>query len=297
MISYSLPDFTVALDLNLMFAQLMRQSPEMFLDDVRVASVYGCFPGCVMNGGRAFVRERYDAAQIDATFAAVERAGLKTRLTFTNMLVGEEQFGDEYFNLILHVADDHDVEVIVYSDALDDYIACDHSFARTLSTTRQILDPGEMNAALGRYDMVVLNYDLNKSDLFLMQVSDPTRLEVMPNELCNPHCPYRQRHYLHNSADQLAGRVTPFRPCSHEGAGFTTRTADSPTLLGNDDVRRLNATYGIESFKIVGRGVTSDLTLESYLYYLVRPEHRAGLEAALRRMGRPAGAGRPAAVE
>jgi hypothetical protein len=291
MISYSLPDFTVALNFNLMFAQLMKQTPEMFFDDVRLTSLYGCFPSCIMNGGRAYVRDRYTDAQIDATFAAVEQAGLKTRLTFTNMLVTEEQFSDEYFNRILNVADSHDVEIIVYSDALDDYIASSHRFPRTLSTTRLITEPAEMNAALARYDMVVLNYNLNKDDLFLMQVSDPARLEVMPNELCNPGCPHRQSHYRHNSADQLANRVTPFRDCRHEGLGFTTRTADSPTLLGNDDVRRLNATYGIENFKIVGRGVTSALTMESYLYYLVRPEHRAGLGAALEQVIRKGGAG------
>ncbi len=282
MITYSLPDFTVGLGYNLMFATLMRQAPQFFLPDVRVGSLYGCFPSCIMNGGRAFVRDRYTARQMDDTFSAIEGAGLKTRLTFTNMLVGEEQFGDAYFNEILRVADDHDVEVIVYSDALDDYIARNHAFSRTLSTTRRITEPVEMNAALARYDMVVLNYDLNKDRAFLAAVDDPARLEVMPNELCNPHCPHRQRHYEHNSRDQLRNEVTPFRDCRHEGPGFTTRTATSPTLLGNDDVRALARDFGVQNFKVVGRGVTSDLTLESYLYYLARPEHRAGLAGALR---------------
>lgn len=281
MISYSLPDFTVGLRFNLMVCQLMREVPQFFFPDVRLSSLYGCFPSCIMNGGRTFVRQRYTERQMDATFAAVEQAGLKTRLTFTNMLVGEDRFEDPYFNQILHVADGHDVEVIVYSDALDDYISRNHRFARTLSTTRAIMDADGLNEALAGFDMVVLNYNLNKDDSVLSQVKDASRLEVMPNELCNPACPHRQRHYEHNSADQLADRVTPFRPCRHEGAGFTTRTACSPTLLGNEDVRRLGRTYGIENFKLVGRGVTSALTLESYLYYLVRPEHRAGLSQAL----------------
>lgn len=281
MIRYSLPDFTVGLQYNLMFVELMRSCPQFFFDDVEVGSLYGCFPSCIMNGGRTFVRDRYTYEQMCATFDAIGEAGLTTRLTFTNMLVGPDRFGDEYFNTILDAADGRDVETIVYSDELADYIAQRHGFKCTLSTTRALPDVDALNQMLGRYDMVVLDYNRNKDDEYLGRISDPTRIEVMPNELCNPGCPHRQRHYEHNSRNQLENRVTPFRDCRHEGPGFTTRTATSPTLLGNDDVRRLNATYGIENFKIVGRGVTSELTLESYLYYLARSEHREGLRQAL----------------
>ena len=281
MIRYSLPDFTVGLQYNLMFVQLMRACPQFFFEDITVGSLYGCFPSCIMNGGRTFVRDRYTSEQVKATYDAAEEAGLTLRLTFTNMLVGPEHFGDEYFNMILDEADGRDVEVIVYSDELLDYIKERHSFNATLSTTRLLKTVEELNRMLSRYDMVVLDYNHNKDNDYLSRVAEPSKLEVMPNELCNPACPYRAKHYEHNSRNQLLNRVTPFRDCRHEGLGFTTRTAQSPTLLGNDDVRKLNATYGIENFKIVGRGVTSELTLESYLYYLVRPEHRAGLRQAL----------------
>ena len=41
----------------------------------------------------------------------------------------------------------------------------------------------------------------------------------------------------------------------------------------------------VQRWKLVGRGVASSMNLESYLYYLVRPEHRDGLRQALDRMG------------
>ena len=59
MIRYSLPDFTRHLRLNLMMVDFMRKSPEVFWDDIRISSLYGSFPGCIMNGGRYFVGEWY----------------------------------------------------------------------------------------------------------------------------------------------------------------------------------------------------------------------------------------------
>ena len=284
-IDYTLPDFTVGLKRNLVFAQLMRDCPQFFFDDVRIQSVYGCFPGCVVNGGRAFVREPYSARQIEATFEALDGQGIAARLTFTNMLVEERHLEDPYFNLILDVAADHGAGVIVYSDLVDAYVRARHPrMERTLSTTREILDAAELNRALEAFDLVVLNYNKNKDLSFLDQLEHPERLEVMANELCNPGCPHRNEHYLHNSRDQLAGTVTEFRRCDLSGKDFFKLAPTSPTILTNDDVRTLHGRYGVPRFKIVGRGVAPDVNLESYLYYLVRPEHRAGLREALRSM-------------
>lgn len=284
-INYTLPDFTVGLKRNLVFAQLMRDCPQFFFDDVRIQSVYGCFPGCVVNGGRAFVREPYSARQIEATFEALDGQGIAARLTFTNMLVEERHLEDPYFNLILDAAADHGAGVIVCSDLVDAYVRARHPrMERTLSTTREILDAAELNRAIEEFDLVVLNYNKNKDLAFLDQVEHPERLEVMANELCNPGCPHRNEHYLHNSRDQLAGTVTEFRRCDLSGKDFFKLAPTSPTILTNDDVRTLHGRYGVPRFKIVGRGVAPDVNLESYLYYLVRPEHHSGLREALRAM-------------
>ena len=58
MILYSLPDFTKNLQLNLTVLEFMRKSPEIFFDDVKIVSMYGSFPGCIMNGGRVVPGER-----------------------------------------------------------------------------------------------------------------------------------------------------------------------------------------------------------------------------------------------
>ena len=276
MIHFSLPDFTAHLPYNLFFHHLQRTAPELFFEDVEIDSIYGCFPGCIMNGGRIIFGNRYSYDQIASTFDQIANEGLTTRLTFTNMFISSEQFDDEYSNDILKAAQGRNAEVIVYSDELDDYITGRYHLKRTLSTTRVLSGAEELNDMLKRYDMVVLDYNRNKDDLFLRRVYDPTRLEVMPNELCEPGCPIRQKHYEHNSRCQLEGRAFPFgcnRRC--ETAGFTTRTRESATLLGNDDIRRLNRDYGIHHFKIVGRTLTRPFNLEPYLYYFVHPEYHS----------------------
>lgn len=285
-IDFTVPDFTVGLRRNLVFAQLMADCPQFFYDDVRIHSVYGCFPGCVVNGGRAYVREPWTRSQMDDAFAALDAQGLGARLTFTNMLVEERHLEDPYFNTILDVAADHGAGVIVYSELVNEYVRARHpSMERVLSTTREILDADELNRELGRYDLVVLNYNLNKDHGFLGRVEDASRLEVMANELCNPRCPHRTEHYLHNSRDQLEGRVTEFRRCNLAGHDFWREAPTSPTILTGDDLSELHDRYGVQRFKLVGRGVVSSMNLESYLYYLVRPEHRDGLRQALGQMG------------
>ena len=287
MIRYSLPDFTRHLRLNLMMVDFMRQSPEVFPEDVEITSLYGNFPGCIMNGGRIMqeYQERYTSAQITETFDALSEKGLTARLTLTNMLIRPEQYEDEYCRMIFEAARGHDVEIIVNQDELADYISSRYHFRRILSTTRALSGVEELNRMLDRYDMVVLDYNRNKDDAFLKKVSDPSRLEVMPNELCRPGCRTRQEHYLEVSRYQLTGQSDFKCPNAeyYEKVGFTARTQSSPTLLGNEDIRRLNAEYGISNFKMVGRLHSRQLLLESYAYYLIRPEYRAVMIEIIRK--------------
>ena len=161
MICYALPDFTTWLPLNLTVAGMMRTAPEMFLEDVRAECIYGCFPDCIMNGGRVIPGERAGYDQIARTFDAIEKEGLGIRITFTNMLVRPEHFEDEYANDILRAASGRNARVIVWSDELGEYISGRYKLGLILSTTRELNGVEELNAMLGRYDLVVLDYNHN----------------------------------------------------------------------------------------------------------------------------------------
>lgn len=283
MIRFLLPDFITHLHLNLAIPQMIRTIPELFREDIAIDSMYGNFPNCIMNGGRVIQGTSYSYDEIQETFDQIEQEGLGIRLTFTNMLIKPEQFEDEYSNMILKAAQGRNASVIVYSDELGDYISGKYHLKRVLSTTRALSGVEELNAMLDRYDMVVLDYNHNKDDNFLKQVRDPARLEVMPNEFCRPNCPTRQIHYECDSYSQLE-QIPAFFTCPQKcsSCGFTMKTNDSPHLLSNEDIRRLNAVYGISYFKIVGRKLAIGLTLEAYAYYFAKTEYRSAVMKILK---------------
>ena len=278
MIRYLLPGFTAHLKFNLIIAGMKKTTPELFYDDITFDSMYGNFPGCIMNGGRRTIGERYTYDQIADTFDRIENEGLGICLTFTNTLVKPEHFEDEYSNTILRAAQGRNARAIVYSDELGDYISGRYHLKLVLSTSRPLKDADELNTMLDRYDMVVLDYNHNKDDEFLKQIRDPARLEVMPNELCRPNCPTRQIHYECESYSQM-NSIQPFFFCPQKCAssGFTMQTDSSPHLLSNSDIRRLNTVYGISYFKIVGRLLAKGLLMESYAYYFAKSEYRSVL--------------------
>ena len=162
MINYTLPDFTVNLGLNLFFVRLLRERPEMAREGVAVTSLYGCFPGCVMNGGRTYLRERTSPAAMERTFAIMAEYGLVPRLTFTNSLVSEETLADPYFNDICLAAARFGGEAIVYDDAAGAYLRENYGMPLVLSATREVADAATFNGLARSFDWIVLSNNAHK---------------------------------------------------------------------------------------------------------------------------------------
>ena len=182
------------------------------------------FPGCIINGGRLYCGKN-TAVNMLLMLTRITEEGLIPRLTFTNMLLHPEHFEDEYSNMILESAKEYHGQVIVNSDELGEYIFNRYHLPLILSTARMLSNENELNLMLDRYSMVVLDYNHNKDDEYLRKVKDPSRLEVMPNELCAPGCTKRQKHYEHLSRCQLENKAIEFVcPCERENKGFTVRT-------------------------------------------------------------------------
>ena len=281
-LNYALPDFTAGLKMNLSLIESWRNDPAMFRDGVRFDSVYDCFPRCRANGGRHHLGKPYTSFWMHATLAALNNAGVKARLTFTNMFIdGSTLRDDAYVREILDVASRYDVEIIVYSDDVADYLRQNYPFKLVLSTTREITDVETLNDALERFDYVVLNYNLNKDYDFIAQVAHPERLEVMVNELCAPNCPVRKLHYEHESRDQMNGESTLFREECRRPKADLMDLFSGPVVLSNEEVDRLRADYGVRNFKIVGRNRKREKLVDVLLYYLVKPEHHADVRRML----------------
>jgi hypothetical protein len=282
MIVYTLADFTQNLGLNLFFCRLLSAEPGMCRPGVRVDSIYGCFPGCRLNGGRALVTRRYDPARIARTYRILAEYGLCARLTLTNTLATRDDLEDPYVDEILSQGAAAGAWAIVANDLVAGFARERYGMKTVLSTTVAPAQAGAFNAACERHDLVVANYSVHKDAAFLGALEHPERVEIMVNEYCAKDCPRRADHYRHNAQDQLDGHLSSF-DCPHEKPDFFKHEPGHPVLFTADEVRAVHERYGISNFKIVGRGTPFASNLEALCHYLVRPECQGQVRQAVLR--------------
>lgn len=205
--NFYLPDFFLKYKLNLLFAELWQNSPEVFNEGVNIGAVYGCFPGAIWNGGRLMTCSLH-IGDIENVINRFNEIDIPLRFTFTNSLLQKEHTFDTYCNLIMESANNGMNEVLVNSPILEDYLRDKYpDFKYILSTTRCERDLNKLNQFSKEYDMVVLDFRDNNNFDFLNQLEDKSKIEVLVNSYCNPKCTRRKQHYEMISRNQLLHRV------------------------------------------------------------------------------------------
>lgn len=275
-IYWHLPGFCFFRSLNLITIDLMKEFPEKFRDNYQVGSVYGTFPGAIWNGGRA-VFGLIPKHEIENTLKLYNSEGIPVRFTWTNSLLEEKHLQDTYCNLIMHLADNGFNQVLVNSQILEDYIRREYpSFPLISSTTKRITDQDKLCAELFKdYYLVVLDYDLNHDQILLDKLKPfADRLEILVNEVCYPNCQKRSEHYAHQSRMQLEYNVHTSFPCPNNSTPRAfSECMNRPAFISNERIGNY-IDRGYVNFKIAGRGMPVDYVKDSYLYFLVRDEHR-----------------------
>lgn len=278
MIRYTVAGMTEFADICLLFGSLITQRPEMFFDDVVIESVYGCFDGSKLGGGRNNLGAQASAAQIESVVSRYNSLGIGCNVTFsTQHACVKDLECSTYDNVILQTLAARDGNgVILYSDDLACSIKENYPALKLIaSTTKELPTVAQTEGLIGLYDRAVLNYNLIHDRDELSLITKPLQLEVMVNEYCTLNCPFRKAHYRDISKSQYEGRQSQFQ-CRHEPSpqayGFLQGLIDGDVFLKNSDVRRINRDYGIENFKIVGRGLERYDLVDALLYYLVQPD-------------------------
>lgn len=203
--------------------------------------------------------------------------GVPARFTWTNQLIEERHLSDTYCNLIMQLANNGMNQVLVNSEALENYIRKEYpDFKLISSTTKRIVDVEELKKELEKdYYLVVLDYDLNHDEAALEAVAPyADRIEVLVNEVCYPGCTKRTEHYLQQSRLQLEYDIsTPF-PCPNLATPRKfAECMNRPAFISNEQIGSY-IDRGFVNFKIVGRGMPVDYVKDSYIYFLVKDEHR-----------------------
>ncbi len=286
-IKFHLPDFYGNCKMNLLFADEIRRNPQYFFDNIEIGSSYGCFPPALWNGGRTVVgavrREK-----IESTIKEYNSRGIPIRYTFTNPLITEKDLSDPFCNMITRIAENGLNEIIVNVPCLENYIRKKYpKYPLISSTVKQIEDIDKLNEELAKdYKLVVLDYNWNHNYKVLEKLEPKDKVELLVNPYCTPHCKRRKAHYEYLGKQQFLHNAQVFddhmalKPVKREEFSCLNMSYDfyRTVRLGNHisskSIYEKYIPMGYSNFKIEGRMMHPVDILESYMYYLVKPEYR-----------------------
>jgi len=262
--------------INQILMNLMKDYPSKFREGYKIGSVYGTFPGAIWNGGRAVFGTAYKG-DIDRLIKMYNSRGVPVRFTWTNSLLEEKHNQDTYCNMIMQLADNGKNQVLVNRSSLEEYIRKEYpKYPIISSTTKRIVNLEEIKAELAKdYHLVVLDYDLNHNEEVLKELEPLAhKIEILVNEICTPGCPKRAEHYRAESLSQLEFDKDTYFKCPHQNAkrGFS-ECMKRPTFIKNEEIDSY-IERGYVNFKIGGRGLSPEFLMDSYMYFLVKEEHR-----------------------
>jgi hypothetical protein len=246
---------------------------------MRIAAAYGCFPGNIWNGGRVILGL---ASKDDICYAVQEynSRGIAIRFTYTNPCLEQIHLLDTYCNLCMRLANNGQNEVLVNSKLLEEFIRAKYPDYKIISsTTKCLYDPALIREELEKdYALVVLDSAMNNTEE-LFTLDHKEKIELIVNHYCADNCPRRREHYRLVGNAQLEYDSIRF-PCENINRSFreiqTNRSFISPAMIYDTYVPA-----GFCNFKLDGRGFKKKDVLESFAYYLARPEYRALVEEKL----------------
>ncbi|MGN1411566.1 MAG: hypothetical protein ACI4WH_03525 [Oscillospiraceae bacterium] len=284
-IKYHLPDFVRHFKLNILMYETMKMRPYWFYDNVKIGSIYGAFPTALWNGGRS-ISGHMDRKYMQLILHEFNRRGIPCRYTFSNPMIKEEHLQDEFCNWCLKVAENGLNEVIVMSPILEKYIRENYPKYKIVSSTcKQIEDLSHLKDELNKnYSLVVLDYNYNNQFDVLEKIPNKDKCEILINPCCVPNCKRRKQHYEYIGDFQikLANHMkeNPNAPLENEDFKCPYmekqfyQTTKFITHVRPDDLYKKYVPMGYSNFKIEGRPLPDLAVLESYIYYMVKPEYQ-----------------------
>lgn len=285
-INYHLPDILNHHRLNIITYEMIKEHPEYFYDDVKIGSVFGCYPSALWNGGRYLGGPQTEDKIIKMSLEDYNVRGIPVRFTFTNPLITKEHLGNPYCNKILRMGNNGLNEVIVNSPVLEEYIRKNYpDYKITSSTCKEIRTPEGVNAELEKdYNLVVLDYNWNNNFEFLESIKDKARCELLVNACCIPECKRRGEHYRTIGEHQIINeeRIHSLSKNLPEQESFKCDfmcqnlyvTTGYKTHISPESIYTKYVPMGFNQFKLEGRTNSDVSVLESIVYYMVKPEKR-----------------------
>lgn len=290
-IYFHLPDFVRHFKLNIILADYLAKHPEEFYDNISIGSVYGAFPNMIWNGGR-FIQGPMEGRVMREMLKQFNDRGIPCRFTLTNPVLERKHLNDPFCNAVMKAADNGLNEAIVFLPYLEEHIRRNFPGMKiTSSTCKQIESREDLIKELERdYSLVVLDYNFNNDFDLLESLPHKEKCELLINPCCTPHCRRRGEHYRSIGRSQI--KCADYLKEHHQMCDpepfmcdcmlkSLYQTTDSPLHISPGAIYERYVPMGYRNFKIEGRSVPDINILETYVYYMVRPEYRDSVRLEL----------------
>lgn len=286
-VRFHLPGLRYNYPLNMLVLSMLRSNPEFFYDNIEIGSFFGEFPTSRWGGGRFCNGDQCDAMFVQHVVKSINDAGIPVRYTYTNPDLNEHDLDDVYCNFCMETANNGMNEVLVVNEVLEKYIREKYpKFKVNSSTCKEIKDIDKLNEELNKdYALVVLDYNLNNQWDFLEKIEKKDKCEILINACCVPNCPRRGEHYKHIAKQQkivLMNRNLPKDKqipvpgwhCEYGDTNTLYKIMKYPTYVSPEDIFNKYVPMGFNNFKIEGRTGNIFTLIDSYCWWMMKPERR-----------------------
>ena len=128
-------------------------------------------------------------------------------MIFTNPVIPEEYYYDNFCNLITRICEDSLNEIVINSEGLEKYLREKYpKYNFISSTTKCKSNPEESFKEFSKdYKYICLDYNLNRNESYLQSfpIELKPKIELLVNAICPPGCPNRAKHYIANGLSML----------------------------------------------------------------------------------------------
>lgn len=283
MIKFSLGGYYRKYRPNIIILTLYNLQRQWFRDNIEIDSVYGCLPGCPLNGCRIIYPHSYVnplTADIYRMRDEYYELGVSLRHTYANQVLPKEAFYDFRTLQWTEACEKKGNSIILVDPELKTFLQEKFPLYDFIWSTSLCLKDTEEINRLSENDMVVLDYGLNTKPEILSQLTHPENIEIMLSENCKDNCPHRYQHYTVNSQTILNAEEHRYQDLhclwnkQRNPMTFVEKLNNHAATLSIEQIEDLYYTYGFNHFKIAGRDYPDISYVESLIYYLIKPEYQ-----------------------
>lgn len=276
MINLNVPDFVLGERCYTVLTHLQHDHPEIFYDDTKIVSVFGCFHGAIWNGGSIFLGGSETRQVIQDTIDHYNyNLKLPVRFTFTNSLITKDQCLDTYCNMIAECGHNGYNEILVVSPTLENYLRDKYPNYKYMRSI--IAAENEPYKDDKKYDLTVMKRIKNNDWDYLDQIPQEVRhkIEFLCTDPCPDNCPRLYTHYRDYARAQIRGQADESCACTMEnvkGPFVNAYAKTQKTYIDRETILKEYLPRNFNQFKLSGRGNVTALILHA-VEYMIKPEY------------------------